>query len=340
MTDAELARLSPSMRVTIQDVAKASGVSATTVSHALTGKRPVASETKDRIDAAVRRLNYRPNHVARNLRTRTSQMIAVVVPDITNPFYSQVTRGLADAVGGSYGTYVCNTDGSTGRERTFVQDVMARGVDGVVISSVDQDTQRAAAPTQFSTPVVAVGGSIDHPNVDRVVAADDDGSRAAVDHLVARGATAIGTIQGPRRLRSGRYDGYRDALEAAGLVLRPELIGYGDWTRASGRLAMLKLLRHKRPPDAVFCANDLMAIGAMDAARELGVAIPTDVRLVGFDDVEAAALVSPALSTVANPAYETGWSAGGLLLDRLLDRHAGSRRTVVLPCRLVVREST
>jgi LacI family transcriptional regulator len=113
----------------------------------------------------------------------------------------------------------------------------------------------------------------------------------------------------------------------------------GDWTRAGGRAAMLKLMRLKRRPDAVFCANDLMAIGAMDATRELGLSIPGDVALVGFDDIDAASLVSPALTTIANPAYETGWAAGGLLLDRLLARHTGSRRTVVLPCRLVVRES-
>jgi LacI family transcriptional regulator len=340
MTSTETPPSGLGARVTIQDVAKASGVSTTTVSHVLTGKRPVAAATRDRVEAAVRELDYRPNHAARNLRTRSSQMIAVIVPDITNPFYSLLSRGLADAIGGDYGSYVCNTDGSEVRERTFVADALARGVDGVVIASVDEDVQRAASPTRFNTPVVCLGESIDHPYVDRVIAADADGSRAATEHLISRGAERVGMIQGAKGSGQSRAEGYRQALEHAGRPVRTQLTAHGDWTRAGGRLAMLKLMKLKSPPDAVFCANDLMAVGAMDAMRELGLVIPGDVSLVGFDDIDAASLVSPALSTVANPAYETGWAAGGLLLDRLLGRHTGGRRTVSLPCRLVLRESS
>lgn len=340
MTSTEMPRYSLGTRVTIQDVAQASGVSATTVSHVLTGKRPVAAATKDRVEEAVRRLDYRPNHAARNLRTRSSQMIAVIVPDITNPFYSLLTRGLADGVGGGYGSYVCNTDGSEARERTFVADALARGVDGVVIASVDDDVERAASPIRFDTPEVCLGWSIDHPQVDRVIAADADGSLAATEHLIARGAERVAMIQGPRTSGNSRVEGYRQALENAGRPFRSQLAVHGDWTRAGGRLAMLILMKQRQRPDAVFCANDLTAIGAMDATRELGLAIPDDVSLVGFDDIEAASLVSPGLSTVANPAYETGRAAGGLLLDRLLGRHTGGRRTVTLPCRLVVRESS
>ena len=156
-------------RVTILDVAERAGVSATTVSHVLSGKRLVAATTRERVEQAVRELGYRPNHVARNLRTRRSHMIAVVVPDITNPFYSVLTRGLADAVlGGDYGTYVCNTDGRLDRERTFVEDVMDRGVDGMVIASVSAAAGQAAAPIRYGTPVVCLGDSIDHPDIDRV----------------------------------------------------------------------------------------------------------------------------------------------------------------------------
>lgn len=327
-------------RVTIQDVAKACGVSATTVSHVLTGKRPVAAATKERVQATVARLNYRPNHVARNLRTRSSQMVAVVIPDITNPFYSLVTRGLSDALGLPYGTYTCSTDGSAEREQSFVFDALARGVDALVVSSVDPDAGYAATPTQYGTPVVCVGDSVDHPQVDRVIAADGDGSRAAVEHLIGRGARRVGMIEGPAGTGTARIAGYHQALEAGGLRASRQLSVQGDWTRAGGHAAMTKLMRRKHPPDAVFCANDLMAIGAMDAARELQVRIPDDVALVGFDDIEAAALVSPGLSTVANPAYEAGRAAGGLLLDRLLGRHTGGRRTVVLPCRLVVRATS
>jgi LacI family transcriptional regulator, galactose operon repressor len=340
MSEPEATRPVTVSRASITDVARASGVSTTTVSHVLTGKRPVAAATRERVEAAVRELQYRPNHVARNLRVGTSQMIAVVVPDITNPFYSQLTRGLADALGADYGTWVCNTDGSAKRERRYLSDVLARGADGLVIASVEPDHDHVLTPVRYNTPMVCIGDSIDDPDVDRVIAADGEASQAAVAHLLVRGARRVATIQGPRGLGLARVAGYEAALKAAGLRAPQQLRVRGDWTRRSGQAAMHRLMRLPARPDAVFCANDLMAIGALDAARELGLGIPEDVRIVGFDDIEAAALVSPALTTIANPAYETGQSAGKLLLDRLQHRHSGPRRTAMLPCRLVVRDTS
>ena len=327
-------------RVTILDVAHQAGVSATTVSHVLSGKRLVAAATRERVESAVRDLGYRPNHVARNLRTRRSHMIALVVPDITNPFYSVLTRGLADAVhGGEYGTYICNTDGQLDRERMFIEDVMDRGVDGVVIASVNLVAAESAAPVRYGTPVVCLGESIDHPFVDRVQADDGEGSRWATRHLLARGAERVAMIQGPPHTGVARRKGFADALAEAGRHVDERYTARGDWTRRGGHAAMHELMRVEPRPDAVFCGNDLMAIGALDAARELGLSIPGDVALVGFDDVDAAALVSPALTTVGNPSYETGRSAGKLLLSRLQGDYAGPRRTVVLPCPLIRRES-
>jgi LacI family transcriptional regulator len=340
MSQPRSTRASGAGRANISDVARASGVSTTTVSHVLTGKRPVAAVTRERVEAAVRELQYRPNHVARNLRVGSSQMIAVVVPDITNPFYSQLTRGLADALGADYGTWVCNTDGSAKRERRYLSDVLARGADGLVIASVEPEQDHVVSPIRHNTPMVCLGDSIEHPMVDRVMAADGEASQAAVEHLLAQGARRVATIQGPRGLGLSRVAGYEAALQLAGLRAPQQLRVRGDWTRPSGYAGMHRLMRLPSRPDAVFCANDLMAIGALDAARELGLRVPDDVRVIGFDDIEAASLVSPALTTIANPAYETGWSAGTLVLDRLQQRHTGPRRTVMLPCRLVVRETS
>ncbi len=327
-------------RVTILDVAHRAGVSATTVSHVLSGKRLVAAATRERVERAVRDLGYRPNHVARNLRTRRSHMIALVVPDITNPFYSVLTRGLADAaLGDDYGTYICNTDGRVDRERTFIDDVMDRGVDGVVIASVNTSADESAVPVRFGTPVVCLGESIDHPEVDQVRADDGDGSCAATLHLLSRGAERVAMIRGPEHSGGSRVKGYARALTEAGRDYDERHTVAGDWTRPGGRKAMHELMRIRPRPDAVFCANDLMAIGALDAARELGLSIPADVALVGFDDIDAAALVSPSLTTVGNPSYETGHSAGELLLSRMQDHYSGPRRIVVLPCPLVQRES-
>lgn len=326
-------------RPTIADVARAASVSTTTVSHVLTGKRPVAEATRQRVLKAVRKLDYRPNYVARNLRVGSSQMVAVVLPDIINPFYGLLARGLADALGAPYGSYVCSTDGSLVRERSFVDDAVARGVDGIVISSIELDATQPLTSTHGTIPTVCVGGSVDHPDVDWVLSADREGSYAAVEHLLTRGATRVAMITGPPPTAPGRTEGYRRALAADPRHPRPVVVS-GDFTRAGGRHAMLRLMRGRSRPDAVFCANDLTAIGALDATRELGLRVPDDVRLVGFDDIDAASLISPALTTVANPAYESGWAAGGLLLDRLAGRHTGARRTTVLPCRLVVRDST
>ena len=327
-------------RVTILDVARLAEVSATTVSHVLSGKRLVAAATRDRVERAVEELGYRPNHVARNLRTRRSHMIALVVPDITNPFYSVLTRGLADAVQDrEYGTYICNTDGRTDRERTFIDDVMDRGVDGVVISWVDDDAERAAAPVRYGTPVVCLGEGIDHPQVDRVQAGDAAGSCAATLLLVEHAARRVAMIQGPPPSGASRIEGHVRALEQAGRTYDPHYTVPGDWTRPSGYRAMRELMRKDPRPDAVFCANDLMAIGALDCIHELGLSVPADVALVGFDDIDAAALVSPALTTVRNPSYETGHSAGQLLLSRMRGEYTGPRRTVELSCPLIQRQS-
>ena len=185
-------------RVTIAQVADLAGVSPTTVSHVLSGKRLVGAATKGTVQEAIRQLGYRPNNVARSLRTNRSKMVAVVVPDITNPFYAVLTRGLADGVDkAGYGAYVCNTDGMSERENTFLEDVLDRGVDGVVMASVDAADRSSTGPSAYGTPVVCVGGVFNHPQVDLVAADDEVGSHAATHHLIQRGAARIAMIQGP-----------------------------------------------------------------------------------------------------------------------------------------------
>ncbi|MGI8433727.1 MAG: LacI family DNA-binding transcriptional regulator, partial [Nocardioidaceae bacterium] len=258
-------------RATIAEVASFAGVSPTTVSHVLSGKRAVGAATKTAVQEAIRELGYRPNNVARNLRTRRSQMVAVVVPDITNPFYNVLTRGLADALDSAgYGTFVCNTDGSPTREQFYVDDVLDRGVDGVVLASTRVAARDGHGPAGVGTPVVCIGGAFDHPRVDLVTGDDEVGSRAAIAHLIGRGAQRIAMIQGPPESGTARDHGFRQALAAAGLPFHPERMVRGDWTRRGGRTAMSTLMALSPRPDAVFCANDLTAIGAMDVIRDQG----------------------------------------------------------------------
>jgi LacI family transcriptional regulator len=325
-------------RVTIAHVASLAGVSPTTVSHVLSGKRVVGQATRDTVMEAIRELGYRPNHVARNLRTRQSHMVAVVVPDITNPFYAVLTRGLADALDAAgYGTYVCSTDGQHERERKFFQDVMDRGVDGIVFASGETASEVTFGPADYATPIICIGDHLDHPLCDAVVPDDETGTREAASFLASRGYQRIARIQGPLRYGAQRTTGFRAAMQAAKQRVPAERMVRGDWTRKGGYEAMRTLMALPEPPDAVFCANDLMAIGALDVAHERGLEVPTDVALIGFDDVDAATIVTPQLTTVRNPAYEAGGAAGDLLMSRMTGRYSGTGRTVVLPCPLVVR---
>jgi LacI family transcriptional regulator len=329
-----------SPRVTIADVAAHAGVSATTVSHVLSGKRQVGATSHERVLAAVRELGYRPNHVARNLRTRRSQAIAVIVPDITNPFYGVLTRGLADAVDrAGYGTYVCNTDALLEREQKFVEDALDRGVDGIVLAPVHFTDDDITELSRFGIPIVCLSDRTASVEVDRVLVDDEEGAWAATRHLLGRNPRHLAMITGPPGAGLARLQGYRRALQEAGRTFDPDLTRDGRWSRAGGDEAMRSLMARPARPDAVFCANDLMALGAMDAARQLGLAIPADVAVAGFDDVEVAELVTPTLTTVVNPSYETGFSAGELLLGRMRGDAGEERRTVVMPCRLVARES-
>lgn len=335
--DATGARV-PAARVTIAHVASRAGVSPTTVSHVLSGKRVVGAATRDTVMDAIRELGYRPNYVARNLRTRQSHMVAVVVPDITNPYYAVLTRGLADALDAAgYGTYVCNTDGQRDREKKSFQDVMDRGVDGVVFASGETVAEITFGPGDFETPIICIGDQLEHPLCDAVIPDEEAGSREAGAFLAERGYRRIAMIQAPLRYGAPRTAGFRAAMRAAERKVPPELMVRGDWTRKGGREAMKTLMGLDDPPDAVFCANDLMAIGALDVAHERGLDIPTELAVVGFDDVDAATIVTPALTTVRNPAYEVGSTAGDLLMSRMSGRYTGAARTVVLPCRLVPR---
>ncbi|WP_346120852.1 substrate-binding domain-containing protein [Micromonospora coerulea] len=265
-------------------------------------------------------------------------MIAVVVPDITNPFYAVLTRGLADAVDAAgHGTYVCNTDGQHDRERKFFQDAMDRGVDGIVFASGETASQVTFGEADKQTPIICIGDQLDHPLCDAVIPDDETGSRAAGSFLASRGYQRIAMIQGPPHYGAARTAGFRSAMQAAKRKVPAERMVRGDWTRKGGYEAMKTLMALEVRPDAVFCANDLMAIGALDVAHELGLSVPQDVAIVGFDDVDAATIVTPRLTTVRNPAYEAGGTAGDLLMSRMSGRYTGAGRTVVLPCPLIER---
>ena len=328
--------------LTIVDVARHAGVSITTVSHALSGNRRVAEDTRARIERSIRELGYRPNPFARGLRTERSHMVALIVPDITNPYYPTLARGMQEALlSEGYQMFVGSSDGDGNRERSFLDDSLQRRVDGVALAAFATKARTLAPVLRAGIPVVSIGATIQHRAVDLVRTDDVAGSRDATDHLIQKGYEPIGMIGGPQGTSPSdhRLEGYQAALAAAGVRFDPKIVAIGDFTRTGGEKAMRELLARERRPRAVFCANDLMAIGAMDAAREAGLRVPRDVALMGYDDIEAASLVTPALSTVVNPADEMGHECAQLLLERMSDERGGARREVVIPHRLVLRAS-
>jgi len=328
------------VRPTIGDVAARAGVSVTTVSHTLSGHRAVSPATATKVRAAVEELGYRPSQVARSLRTRRTHTIALVVPDIANPYYPVVARGLHDAMAGhGYYTVTGSTDGEHDAERGLLQEVAARSVDGIVLFSFALEPAEVVEAVG-RTPVVLVS-DLSTSAHDQVLSEDTEGARAATEHLLNGGMRDIAFLSGPKGLGPGerRHAGWAQALSAAGVSPAEDDVVRGDYTVAGGRAAAVRLLARHHPPRAVLCANDLMAIGVLAAAREAGLRVPEDLAVVGFDNIDAASLVTPALTTVLNPAYDIGRASGDLLVDRLVDGFAGPARSVRVPTRLIVRAS-
>ena len=327
--------------MTIADVARLAEVSKTTVSHVISGNRPVSSATRDRVERAIAHLGYRPDGIARSLRTKRSHMIALIVPDVTNPFYPTLARGLESGIGGrSYHTLICNTDGIASQELEYLLAVSDRRVDGIAIDSFSLGYDRLARLVGV-IPTVWIGAIEEtHEGIDTVRSDDLRGAQQATTHLIERGHRRIAMIQGPPGAGNARNAGFRLAMDETGVGVDPALVASGKWTRAGGAEAMRRLLSMEAPPTAVFCANDVMALGALDVARAAGRLVPEDVAVVGYDDIEAASLVDPPLTTVRNPAFETGRVAGAFLLDRISGAVAGPARAAVLPCQLQVRGST
>jgi DNA-binding LacI/PurR family transcriptional regulator len=331
-------------RATINDVASQAGVSPTTVSHVLSMRRPVAESTRKKVLDVIDELGYQPHGLARSLRMRQTNTVALIIPDITNPFYPVAARGLQDVLTDQrYTATVCNTDGVRQQELAFLEQMVARPVDGIVFVGFEITPEDLRPATRAGIPLVLVGPQFS-PEIADVVGTDDRvGTAEATRYLLDKGIDRIGFIGlhtggvGPSRTR---VDGYEDALIQRGISLQPELVApIGNYTREEGAQGMRRLLGLPEPPRAVVCVNDLVAIGALGVARECGFKVPEDVAIVGFDDIEAASLVDPPLTTVANPAYSLGQAAGRLLLSRLTSSYEGDYRRIVLPCHLVARDS-
>ena len=331
---------------TIYKVAQRAGVSVATVSRALNGSGYVSREAKDRVLAAARELDYHINVNARSLTCGKTYTIALVLPDISNPFFPAVARGAEDhASDNGYCVILCNTDSNPRKESDYLKMLRSRKADGVIFAVSVASKSRVDALADDGIAVVLVdrdlGDSYDIVKTDNVA-----GAMLATNHLVGLGHTRIAFISGPAPLATSqeRLRGYCDALASRGILFDVGLVAEGDFRMESGYEAMQTLLASSRCGGnagftAVFAANDMMAVGAMAALEERGLRVPADVAVIGYDDINIASVMRPRLSTVAQPKYEMGWIAAETVIRRMSEPD-GPRTEELLQPMLVVRDST
>jgi len=331
-------------RVTREDVAARAGVSTAVVSYVLNnGPRPVASETRTRVEAAIAELGYYPNELARGLRMQHTCTVGLIIPNLNNPVYAQIATSLKSVcLEQGYLVLLCNTGRDQALETHFVQMLRAKQVDGVVI--IPSHDPQDAVGLLASAHIPAVVLEHDLPGSHCVVVDDLAGGRLATEHLMALGHRRIGLIRYTAfTMISGlRLDGYRQSLEAAGIAIDPALLIECDDSHAAGCEAMERLLDLADPPTAVFTHNDVLALGAMHAVQRRGLAIPRDISLVGYDDTASSAYFNPPLTTVQLPIEQIG-REGALSLLNLVQHDPDTEpqpRTIRLPVQLVVRGST
>lgn len=325
--------------VSIKDVAEAAGVSTATVSRVLTNGLHVRPEVRERVLAAVERLGYRPNLVARSLRSQQSTTIGLIVSDIRNPFFTAISRAVEDtAYEQGYSLMLCNTDENPEKETIYLHLMQDAGIAGVIISPTRQNDALFANPN-YPLPIVVIDRPIVNGDVDAVLLDNVAAAYRLTTHLIEQGYQSIGILSSEMSTGKERQEGYEKAMRTHGLVPRTEHMKHIAPKMEAGYEATLKILDTVEPPDALFTVNSLLAAGALQAIRERNLTIPDDIALVTFDETTWASLVQPAITLIAQPTYEIGKTATELLLQRIADP-ARPTRHVILTGQLLVRGSS
>ncbi|MHA6911033.1 LacI family DNA-binding transcriptional regulator [Ralstonia pseudosolanacearum] len=335
--------------VTIKDVAALAEVSFTTVSHVVNNTRTVSAETRRRVEEAIRATRYVPSAVARSLKHRTTHTIGVLVPTATNPYFAELARGIEDVCAAAgYSVILCNSDDNPRKQRDYLRVLMEQRVDGIVISSAGPDHALIDALSDSTLPMVMVDRPTHGVHADQVQVDHEAGAYLATKHLLELGHRRIACISGPAALSvtAGRLGGFYRALHETGVPEKSVRVIEGDFTSPGGYRAARELLTSGETPTAIFASNDLMGIGTLRAAAELGIPVPEALSVIGFDDIELSRYVYPALSTVGQSIRQLGEITASTLLEQLNDHamrdplHPPQARRIVLPPRLSLREST
>jgi LacI family transcriptional regulator len=326
---------------TISEVAQKAGVSPTTVSHVINKTRFVSDEKRERVEQAIAEMNYRPNALARSLRNGTTRSLGLILPDSANPFFAEVARSIENAAfGAGYSVILCNSENDLKKETLYLDVLSKKQVDGVIFVMTGEGSNSLKNLVEMQIPTVIMDRDLLGSELDVVLADSHQGGFMATEHLISLGHKRIGCIAGPAIINqsSRRFAGYKQALQDACLRIEPDLIMNGNFHPDSGWELGREMLSLPNTPTAIFACNDLMAIGVLRAATELGLRIPDDLALVGYDDIELSSYTNPPLTTIKQPTADMGLTALKFLLGRITDPQS-VRQNAVLPVSLVVRGS-
>ena len=332
------------MPTTIRDVAKHAGVSPITVSRVINDSDYVSQETRQRVEASVEELGYVPNMLGPSLRFKQTMTLALVLTDITNPFWTTLARGVEDvAQANGYSIILCNTDESESKQEQYLQMLLRRRIDGFLLVPASSSNPKPVQLIQKQgIPVVLLDRQITDVQADIVRADSEDGAYQLTQHLLSVGHRQIAMLTGPQAVSTAvdRANGYRRALIDAGLPDSAIQIQWGEFTQDSGHAMANHSLAASPPPTALFAANNFIAIGTLQALREKGLHVPDDIALVTVDDTPQTFLIDPFLTIVSQPAREMGHQAAQLLLDRLNDTIDADYQHIVLPTEMFIRASS
>ncbi|WP_322907673.1 LacI family DNA-binding transcriptional regulator [Paenibacillus campi] len=327
----------------IQEVAREAGVSTATVSRVINNHPFVSDKSRQSVEKAIRKLNYEPNMMGRNLRTASTNMLLVLLPSISNPFYSKILQGIQDtARRKGYYILVCETDASSEIQSFFINTAKQQLAAGIISLDPSLDLEDVLLPQlQDGYPIIQCGDSPQNDSIPYVSIDNTMAAYKAVKYLLATGHTQIALITASDDFRyaTARREGYAKALAESGIELSEELISRGEVDYEGGRLAMQKLLTLDQLPTAVFAIGDIMAIGALKAIREAGLHTPSDIAVIGFDNIPFSNMTTPTLTTVSQPMYDMGCSAAQMMIDKLNQKEK-TIKSLILSHELMIREST
>lgn len=333
------------MKLTIRDIAKLSGVSITTVSKIINNKdESISEKTRNRVKQIMAEHDYEPSSIAQSLVTKKTKSLGVVIPDIRNPFFPEMIRGAEDmAHEKGYSLIICNTDDDESKEVTYLNALKKNFVDGIIFAASSIKSSTIDKLLKGSLPIINIDRRVDLHNItSKIFVHNDQGGYMATEHLIRKGCKAIAFISGAETSPSSndRYKGFLKAMADNEMPVDTERCYFGKFNSDFGYETTRRLLQSGKV-DGIFCASDLIALGAMRAVMEAGLRIPEDVKVIGFDDIYVAKYFNPPLTTIRQPIYQIGYQASRELIDSIESKDKFTElRQIMLEVELIERSST